>query len=176
MVSNNNSNINEKKEKTKLKETAVGGILIFTSSFFFLFFVFGNILLYDTILQNITIYISNSILNILGVETIVEGLTIYSNSLEAKINIDCTCFIEITLFFSILIAFPIKCNFKKINIALMSLPILFGMSIIRIVSIIVVEDFYGIKWFDIFHCYIWTMTVILFPAILLYVFCKQKKL
>ena len=174
MVSNNNSSIDEKKEKTKLKETAVGGVILFTSSFFFLFFIFGNILILDTTLQNVTIYISNSILSILGVETVVEGLTIYSSSLEAKINIDCTCFTEIVLFFSILIAFPINCKFKKINIALMSIPILFGMSIVRIVSIIVVNEFYGIYYYDIFHCYIWSITVILFPAILLYIFCKQK--
>lgn len=172
MVSNNNISI-EKKEKRKLRETAVGSIILFTSSFFFLFFVISNILIYDTTLQNITIYISNYILNILGVETIVKGLTIYSNSLEAHINIDCTCFTEIVLFLSILIAFPISCKFKKINIALMSLPILFGMSIIRIVSIIIVNDFYGIFWFDISHTYIWCITVILFPAILLYMFCKR---
>ena len=172
MVNNNSVSI-EKKEKSKLRETPVGSVLLFTSSFFLLFYIFGNILIYDTTLQNITIYISNLILNILGVETIVEGLTIYSNSLEAHINIDCTCFTEIVLFFSILIAFPISCKFKKINIALMSLPILFGMSIIRIVSIIVIEDFYGIKWFDISHTYLWSITVILFPAILLYIFCKK---
>ena len=173
MVSNNGISI-EKKEKIKLRETPIGSVILFTSSFFFLFFVIGNILIYDTTLQNVTIYISNYIINILGVETVVEGLTIYSSSLEAKINIDCTCFTEIVLFFSILIAFPISCKFKKINIALMSIPILFGMSIVRIVSIIVVNEFYGIFWFDISHIYIWTITVILFPAILLYVFCKRK--
>ena len=173
MVSNNGIGI-EKKEKRKLRETAVGSVILFTSSFFFLFFVIGNILIYDTTLQIVTTYISNSILNILGVETIVEGLTIHSNDLKAHINIDCTCFTEIVLFFSILIAFPIKCKFKKINIALMSLPILFGMSIVRIVSIITINKFYGIYYFDIFHCYVWTITVILFPAILLYVFCKRK--
>lgn len=173
MVDNNSISI-EKKEKRKLRETAIGSVILFTSSFFFLFYIFGNILIYDTTLQNITIYISNYILNVLGVETVVEGLTIYSNDLKAHINIDCTCFTEIVLFFSILIAFPISCKFKKINIALMSIPILFGMSIVRIVSIIVVNKFYGIYYFDLFHCYIWTITVILFPTILLYIFCKQK--
>ena len=173
MVSNNGISI-EKKEKRRLRETPIGSVILFISSFFFLFFVFGNILIYDTTLQEITIYISNYILNVLRVETVVEGLTIHSNDLKAHINIDCTCFTEIVLFFSILIAFPISCKFKKINIALMSIPILFGMSIIRIVSIIAVNKFYGIYYFDIFHCYIWTITVILFPAILLYIFCKQK--
>ena len=173
MVGNNGISI-EKKEKRKLRETAVGSVILFTSSFFFLFFVIGNILIYDTTLQIVTTYISNSILNILGVETVVKGLTIYSNSLEAHINIDCTCFTEIVLFLSILIAFPIKCKIRKRNIILLSLPILFGMSILRVVSIIFIEFNWGIFWFNVAHNYIWCVTVILFPAILLYIFCKRK--
>ena len=164
---------NEKKERKGLSGTPFKAVSVFVISFFILFFLIGNIVSFNDSLQTVTVSVSNPILNVFGVETTLEGLTICSNNLRANINLDCTCFIEVVLFFSILIAFPIRCRFKRTTIAVLSVAILFGMSIVRIVSILTINKFYGLYWFDIFHVYVWSITVILFPALLLFVFCRK---
>ena len=127
MVSSNIFSI--EKEKRKLKDTPLGGIAVFIFFFLLLFFAIGNILIHVTLLQSVTAHISNYILNLLGIDSILNGIVICTKYLEVSIDSDCTFFLEAILFISILIAFPIEYGIRKRYIILLSLPILFSISI-----------------------------------------------
>jgi len=157
-------------KEAEIERSGIKSVLIFLLSFFTLFIIGSVILSLTLIPQYITLYPSNHLLNVIGVDTVVKGTAICSDGMMVLINGDCTCFYEIILFASILIAFPI--GQRKGLMILASIPILYGMSIFRIVSCVYMGVVYGVEWFDVFHLHLWPISVILFPSVLLLVMVK----
>ena len=108
--------------------------------------------------------ISNWILNILQQKTHVEGSKIMSNSFVVDIHRGCDALEPIAFFVFALLAFPAPVKRKAMGI-LWGVVILFGLNLIRIVSLYLI----GLKserLFEFMHADLWQVIFILAAIVL----------
>jgi len=109
-------------------------------------------------LQNFLALALGNTLNFLGYPTVVEGIDIGTvfNFILAKfrITMDCTGWKSMYLLIALAIATPAK-QMKRLKFLVITLPFLFIVNFIRILTTIILAFQYGFQYLDIVHTFLW---------------------
>jgi len=150
-------------------------VFIFFTSYctiFLIGYIFSSYLPY---LKEITVQGVCYILNLFSLTSYIIDDNIQVSYMVITVIPYCTCFYEITLFSSLLLSLDSIQTRRKIEFIFIAIPILFVFSCVRIASIIMIGLRYGVGWLEIFHIYVWSISVVLFPALLLWIMVKLRE-
>ena len=126
-------------------------------------FIYFKIVGDDYIARSFTATLVTHILNLVSICATVEGPLIFMTGLTFDVVSDCTGIFSIIVFCSAIFAYPTQIKHKIIGLA--GIPILYIMTIIRIVSTAFVGLYIPIL-FDFVHVVLWQLFLILTIAIL----------
>jgi len=130
-------------------------------------------------LQNLVAYLSYSILNAFGIQTKLNqsSLTVVSGFKISviEISMDCTGWKSAYALLALVIATPAIKIRKKFKFLLVSLPVLFLINILRIVSVIYLSLSLEPKYFGLVHDILWQWGLIIAVLSIWAIWLKYEK-
>jgi exosortase/archaeosortase family protein len=165
------------KEETLNKRNLLK-VLIFLIKFNLLAIPLYLIMLFDLSFSPLQNFLANLItffLKSLGYNAVRKDFTIailHSNELnQIEISWDCTGWKSLYALFALSLATPTDL-IKKIKFLALSLPTLFFINLVRILSTIVFSLSYGFDFFEIIHTFLWRWSLILLVLLIWFVWIK----
>ena len=159
-------------------------VLIFLLKFNLLAIPLYLILLLDLSfppLQNFLATLVTFFLRVLGYNAINKNFTIsifHLNELnQIEISWDCTGWKSLYALFALTLATPANLN-KKIKFLLVSLPAIFLINLIRILSTIILVLIYSFNYFEVIHAFFWRWSLLFIVILSWFIWVKgifQKK-
>ena len=142
----------------------------------FLFFCFALNYLYfwrageQIIPREITASLVALFLNLLGVNAEANGTFVLMNGTSLDVIGECTGIFSIIVYCSVIFAYP--ASLKEKALGMIGIPILYGITLIRLISTALVGAFIP-SLLDFFHTYLWQVFLIVF-VVLLFLIWRDK--
>jgi len=158
-----NDILSEHKEVLK----TVSLFLIFSFTFNFLYFKIAG---EQIIPRSITAFLVALFLNLFALNAEANGTLVLINSTSLDVIGECTGIFSIIVYCSVIFAYPT--DLKKKAIGMIGIPILYGITLIRLISTALVGAFIP-SLLDFFHTYLWQVFLIVF-VVLLFLIWRDK--
>ena len=148
--------LSERKETLK----TVSLFLIFCFTLNFLYFKIAG---EQIIPREITASLVALLLRLFGLNAEANGTFVLTNGSSIDVIGECTGIFSIIVYTSCILAYPT--GLKKKAIGMIGIPILYGITLIRLVSTALVGVFIP-SMLDFFHTYLWQVFLIVFVVLL----------